>query len=360
MTSPPDAASEDLSRHSAPIVPLRAVRSWLFLIAALVVCMVVVGGATRLTGSGLSITEWKPIVGAVPPVTEAAWQDAFEKYKRIPQYQIVNKGMTLKEFTAIFWWEWSHRFLGRLIGIVFLAFFAYFLLRRAIPRPFIPKVAALFVLGGAQGGLGWFMVMSGLADDRVAVTQYRLAAHLALATVIAGYAFWLALTIREDGPERKPAPSAPASVGRAAIVLGALVYLQIIAGAFVAGLGAGHASDTWPLMGGHFIPYGLTDHSPLYMNLFENHMTVQFVHRMIAYCIALYALAFAAAVWRRPALRGPAIAIGAAVLAQIALGVATVVYGVPLGYALVHQGNAMLVLAASLWAAQRVYVPREA
>jgi cytochrome c oxidase assembly protein subunit 15 len=360
MTSLADTASTGLGRRGAPATLLRAVRTWLLLIAVLVLCMAVVGGATRLTGSGLSITEWKPIVGAVPPVSEAAWRDAFEKYKQIPQYRIVNKGMTLNQFTAIFWWEWGHRFLGRLIGFVFLLPFVFFLLRRAIPRPFIPKVAALFVLGGAQGGLGWFMVMSGLADDRVAVTQYRLAAHLALATLIAGYAFWLALTIREEGQERKQAPAAPATVGRAAIVLGALVYLQIIAGAFVAGLGAGHASDTWPLMGGHFIPYGLTDHSPLYMNLFENHMTVQFVHRMIAYCIALYALAFAAAVWRRPALRGPAIAIGAAVLAQVALGVATIVYGVPLGYALVHQGNAMLVLAASLWAVQRIYVPRGA
>ncbi len=302
MTSLADTASTDLSRRSAPAKLLRAVRIWLLIIAALVLTMVVVGGATRLTGSGLSITEWKPIVGALPPMSEAAWQDAFAKYKQIPQYQIVNKGMTLGQFTAIFWWEWGHRFLGRLIGFVFALPFAYFLLRRAIPRAFIPKVAALFVLGGAQGGLGWFMVMSGLTDDRIAVTQYRLAAHLALATLIAGYAFWLALTIRGEGQERKAAPAA-SFAGRAAIALSALVYLQIVAGAFVAGLGAGHASDTWPLMGGHFIPYGLTDRSPLYMNLFENHMTVQFVHRMIAYCIALYALTFAAAIWSRRRLK---------------------------------------------------------
>ncbi len=361
MTSLADTAPTGASRPRTPAAPLRAVRLWLLIIAALVLTMVVVGGATRLTGSGLSITEWKPIVGALPPMSEAAWQDAFEKYKQIPQYRAVNKGMTLEGFTAIFWWEWGHRFLGRAIGFVFLLPFAYFLLRRAIPRAFIPKVAALFVLGGAQGGLGWFMVASGLmGSDRIYVSQYRLAAHLALATIIAGYAFWLALTIREDGQERKAAPAACSSAGAAAIVLSALVYLQIVAGAFVAGLGAGHASNTWPLMGGHFIPYGLTDHSPLYMNLFENHITVQFVHRMIAYLIALYALAFAAAVWSRPALRAPAIAIGVAVLVQIALGVATIVYGVPLGYALLHQGNAMLVLAASLWAVQRAAAPQGA
>jgi heme a synthase len=360
MTSLAEPASAGPSRPSAPPAMLRAIRIWLLIIAALVLIMVVVGGATRLTGSGLSITEWKPIIGALPPMSEAAWQDAFEKYKQIPQYQAVNKGMTLEGFTAIFWWEWGHRFLGRAIGFVFLLPFAYFLLRRAIPRAFIPKVAALFVLGGAQGGLGWFMVASGLmGSDRIYVSQYRLAAHLALATIIAGYAFWLALTIREDGQERKAAPPV-SSAGVAAIVLAGLIYLQIIEGAFVAGLKAGHASDTWPLMGGHFIPYGLTDHSPLYMNLFENHIAVQFVHRMIAYCIALYALAFAAAVWSRPALKGPAIAIGAAVLMQIALGVATIVHGVPLVYALLHQGNAMLVLAASLWAVQRVYVPKAA
>ncbi len=354
MTSLADTASPGLSRNSAPAAQLPAVRIWLLAVAALVLAMVVVGGATRLTGSGLSITEWKPILGALPPLSEAAWQDAFEKYKHIPQYEAVNKGFSLEGFKAIFWWEWSHRLLGRLIGFVFLLPFAYFLLRRAIPKPFIPKVGALFLLGGAQGALGWFMVMSGLTDpSRIAVSQYRLAAHLALATVIAAYAFWLALTIREEGQEDAAAPAAPPSARLAAIILGALVYLQIIAGAFVAGLKGGYASNTWPLMNGEIVPAGMDQYSPLWMNLFENPLTAQFVHRLIAYFIALYAIVFALTVWRRPALRAPAIAIGAATFAQIALGVATIVYDVPLGFALLHQGNSMLVLAASLWAIQR-------
>ncbi len=354
MTSLTDTASAGLSRNSATAAQLPAVRIWLLVIAAFVLAMVVVGGATRLTGSGLSITEWKPILGALPPMSEAAWQDAFEKYKQIPQYEAVNKGFSLESFKAIFWWEWSHRLLGRLVGFVFLLPFAYFLLRRAIPRPFIPKVAALFVLGGAQGALGWFMVASGLAgSDRIAVSQYRLAAHLALATVIAAYAFWLALTIREEGQDKAAASAASPSARLAAIVLGGLVYLQIIAGAFVAGLKGGYASNTWPLMNGEIVPAGMDQYSPLWMNLFENPLTAQFVHRLIAYFIAIYAVAFALAVWRRPALRGPAIAVILATLVQIALGVATIVYDMPLGFALAHQANAMLVLAASLWAVQR-------
>ena len=360
MTSLADAAPAGLRRNAAQASQLPAVRVWLLTIAAFVLAMVVVGGATRLTGSGLSITEWKPILGALPPMSEAAWQDAFEKYKHIPQYEAVNKGISLEGFKAIFWWEWGHRLLGRLIGFVFLLPFAYFLLRRAIPRPFIPKVFALFILGGAQGALGWFMVMSGLTDpDRIAVSQYRLAAHLALATVIAAYAFWIALTISEEGRKEEPAaPAASISAGLAAIVLGGLVYLQIIAGAFVAGLKAGYASNTWPLMNGELIPAGMDQHSPLWMNLFENPLTVQFVHRLIAYFIATYAIVFALAVWRHTALRAPAIALILATLVQIALGVATIVYDVPLSYALAHQGNSMIVLATSLWAIQRAVAPR--
>jgi heme a synthase len=354
MTSLADTASAGLGRNSAQAPQLPAVRVWLVIIATFVLAMVVVGGATRLTGSGLSITEWKPIVGALPPMSEAAWQDAFEKYKQIPQYDIVNKGMSLEGFKAIFYWEWGHRLLGRLVGFVFLLPFAWFLWRGAIPKPFISKVFALFLLGGAQGALGWFMVSSGLAgSDRIAVSQYRLAAHLALATVIAAYAFWLALTIREQGQDWKAAPATASSVRVAAIVLGGLIYLQIIAGAFVAGLKGGYSSNTWPLMNGEIIPQGMALYSPLWMNLFENPLTAQFVHRLIAYFLALYAVGFALAVWRRPALKGPAIAVIVATLVQIALGVATVVYDMPLSYALIHQGNAMLVLAASLWAIQR-------
>ena len=323
-----------------------AVRFWLFAIAALVFAMVIVGGATRLTGSGLSITEWQPILGALPPQSDAAWQAAFEKYKHIPEYRLVNPDMTLSGFKAIYWWEWAHRLLGRTIGFLFLLPFVYFLARRAIPRPFIPKIAALFILGGAQGALGWFMVKSGLSD-RVDVSQYRLAAHLALATAIGAYAFWLGLSIGHDrGARRLDAARGPA------ILLCGLVYLQIIAGAFVAGLKAGHASDTWPLMNGDLVPDGLNVYAPWWLNLFENPLTAQFAHRILAYIVALAIGAFAFAAWRSKdakALRVPALAMLGVVTLQIALGVATIVYGVPLGFALAHQANAILLLALTLW-----------
>ncbi len=334
---------------------------WLFAVSAFVFAMVVVGGATRLTGSGLSITEWQPILGAIPPLNEAAWQEAYEKYRHIPQYELVNKGIGLEGFKAIYWWEWSHRLLGRLTGFVFLLPFVYFLLRRAIPKPFILKVAALFVLGGAQGALGWFMVMSGLTDpSRIAVSPNRLAAHLALATAIAAYAFWLALTIRDEQPEEEAASTASPSAKLAALILAGLVYVQIIAGAFVAGLHAGLASNTWPLMNGEIIPPGMDYYSPLYTNLFENPLTAQFVHRLLAYFIAIYAGVFALAIWRWPALRLPSAAICAAILVQIALGVATVVWGVPLGFALAHQASALILLALALWCFRRASAPAPA
>ncbi len=350
------SASPGLSRNSALTAGLPAVRIWLFAVAGLVLAMVVVGGATRLTGSGLSITEWQPILGAIPPLSEAAWQEAFEKYRHIPQYELVNKGISLEGFKGIYWWEWSHRLLGRLTGFVFLLPFVYFLARRAIPKPFIPKVAALFVLGGAQGALGWFMVMSGLSE-RVSVSQYRLAAHLALATAIAAYAFWLALTIRNEQTEAEAAPAASPSAKLAALILAGLVYVQIVAGAFVAGLHAGLASNTWPLMNGETVPPGMDYYSPLYMNLFENPLTAQFAHRLLAYLIAIYAGALALAIWRWPALRLPSAAMGAAILVQIALGVATVVWEVPFGFALTHQANAILLLALALWTIRRASAP---
>ncbi len=354
MTSLAGTASHGLSRNAAPTAKLPAVKIWLLAVAGFVLAMVVVGGATRLTGSGLSITEWQPILGAIPPLNEAAWQEALEKYRHIPQYELVNKGISLEGFKAIYWWEWSHRLLGRLTGFVFLLPFVYFLVRRAIPKPFIPKVAALFVLGGAQGALGWFMVMSGLSEPgRVSVTQYRLAAHLALATAIAAYAFWLALTIRDERQDAQAAQalSTSPSAKLAAVILAGLVYVQIIAGALVAGLKAGYASNTWPLMNGEIVPPGMD------INFFEDALTAQFVHRAIAYFIAIYAGLLALSVWRYPSLKLPAAAVGAATLVQIALGVATVVWDVPLGFALAHQAVAMILLALALWTVRRAAAP---
>ena len=362
MTSLANADESGLAETKSPGPRLRTVRIWLFAIAGLVFAMVVVGGATRLTGSGLSITEWQPILGVVPSMSEAAWQDAFEKYRHIPEYSQINRGMSIDGFKAIYWWEWTHRLLGRLIGVVFFIPFAIFLLRGSIPRAFIPRIAALFVLGGAQGALGWLMVKSGLAD-RVDVSQYRLAAHLALAVAIAGFAFWLALSIGElaQTEKRRPALKTPLPVKLGAGILAGLVYLQIIAGAFVAGLKAGHASNTWPLMNGEIIPPGLDAFSPWYLNLFENPLTAQFAHRALAYAIAIFAAAFLVFLWnagRARALRLPMLTITAAVLIQIALGVATIVYGVPLLIALAHQANAILVFALSLWVLQMAISPR--
>ena len=361
MTSLMNAAETGLVENKVVSRRMASVRVWLFAIAGLVFAMVVVGGATRLTGSGLSITEWQPILGVVPPMSEAAWRDAFEKYRQIPEYSQINPGMTLGGFKAVYWWEWTHRLLGRLIGVVFFIPFAVFLLRRSIPRALIPRIVALFVLGGAQGALGWFMVRSGLAD-RVDVSQYRLAAHLALAVAIAGFAFWLALSIGESALAERGRlagqSSLPVKIGAA--MLACLVYLQIIAGAFVAGLKAGHASNTWPLMNGEIIPPGLDAFSPWYVNLFENPLTAQFVHRALAYAIAIFAAGFAAAVWnttRAQALRLPLLAITAAVFIQIALGVATIVYGVPLAIALAHQASAIVIFALSLWALHRAFAP---
>ncbi len=356
MTSLANTAANDRAttrRGAARILP---VRIWLFTLAALVFAMVVAGGATRLTGSGLSITEWRPILGAVPPMSEGVWEEAFAKYRQIPQYRLANPGMSLDAFKAIYWWEWAHRLLGRVIGAVFLIPFAFFLARGAIPRRFVAPVAALFALGAAQGALGWFMVKSGLAD-RVDVSQYRLAAHLALAVAIGGFAFWLGLAMR--GPEETErancSPASPA-IRLGAGVLAALVYLQIIAGAFVAGLHGGLASNTWPLMNGELVPPGLDAFSPWPLNLFENPLAAQFAHRALAYAIAIFAALFAAAAWRSArarAIRLPLLALNAAVLAQIALGVATIILGVPLGLALAHQANAMLVFALALWTLRR-------
>ncbi len=356
MTSLANAAQSERVQ-SKGATALSAVRAWLFVVAAFVFAMVIVGGATRLTGSGLSITEWQPILGVIPPVSDGAWQEAFEKYRHIPQYEHINRGMSLESFKAIYWWEWTHRFLGRLIGFVFFIPFAIFLARGSIARRFIPRIAALFVLGAAQGALGWFMVKSGLAD-RVDVSQYRLAAHLALAVAIGGYALWLALSIPEPSGKSKAVPLM-AKLG--AGTLASLVYLQIIAGAFVAGVHGGHASNTWPLMNGEVIPPGLDVYSPWYLNLFENPLTAQFTHRTLAYVIALAAAGFGVLVWRSSnmrALRLPMLALGAAILAQIALGVATIVYDVPLMIALAHQANAIIVFALALWTLHRAVDPR--
>lgn len=321
---------------------------WLFAVAALVFLMVSVGGATRLTGSGLSITEWQPIMGVVPPLSETDWRKALEKYRQIPQYQHVNKGMSLAAFKRIFWWEWTHRFLARFVGVAFLVPFLCFLATGRIARALVPKLAGLFALGGLQGVIGWYMVRSGLAE-RIDVSQYRLALHLSLAILIFGGLLWIALSLGERRP--RGADVAPAYRRAAAVIVG-LVFLQIVAGAFVAGMKAGAGYNTWPLIDGQWIPQGLGAMWPWWANLFENALTVQFNHRMLAYALAI---AVAWHIWSLlrqmddRAVRLSAVALGLAVLAQIALGIWTLLAHVPLSLGLAHQAGAVAVFGVALW-----------
>ena len=326
---------DKLSARQTAALPY--VRAWLLAVAFLIFCMVIVGGATRLTDSGLSITEWKPLLGAIPPFTEAQWLDAFEKYRLIPEYQLVNKGMSLDDFKFIYWWEWAHRFLGRFIGLAFLLPFLYFAATGSLSRKTMLRLGVLFVLGGLQGALGWYMVSSGLVD-RVDVSQYRLAAHLTLATVIFGAILWVAYGLGRD--RRVPSSGADGM----ALLIVALVVLQVAAGGFVAGLDAGMAYNTWPLMDGKLVPQGLFAIEPWWRNVFENALTVQFDHRLLAYVILVAVAGFAYVAQTRQAAT-----LLIAVVLQAGLGIWTLLWQVPMALGLMHQGGALLVLAAALW-----------
>ncbi len=322
------------------------IRYWLWLMALLVFTMVIVGGATRLTESGLSITEWAPVTGAVPPLSEDDWLDAFDKYQQIPQYRELNKGMSLSEFKMIYWWEWAHRFLGRLIGVVFFVPFVWLLATGRVERRLAPWLVGAFVLGGLQGALGWYMVASGLVD-RVSVSQYRLAAHLVLASAIFAYLIWIAERLRRRSPE---APS-PGRLRFTAGLIVCLVLLQIVLGALVAGLDAGLTYQTWPMMDGRLVPEGLWMQAPAWINVFENITTVQFDHRILAYLLVVVTL-FHAVDAMRTAGEGPAPAravyLAALTLGQAGLGIATLLMGVPILIALAHQAGAMIVLAVAV------------
>lgn len=321
---------------------MRPVRLWLYAVAVLVALMVMVGGATRLTGSGLSITEWKPVTGIVPPLSDSAWQAEFEAYQKIPQYQQVNRGMSLAEFKFIYAWEWSHRALGRIIGFVFLLPLLWFAWRGLVDRALGWKLGALFVLGGLQGAIGWWMVASGLSV-RTDVSQYRLAVHLTTACLIFSAIVAVATSLERRARER----AAPRLYVVAVIIL-ALVFVQIFLGAVVAKTNAGLTFNTWPLMDGRFIPptASLLTLSPWWKNAFENVMTVQFDHRMVAYAI------FAAAAWhafdaRRAAAASRASLLFLLVAAQVVLGIVTLLWVAPFTLALLHQLGAIVVLAAA-------------
>lgn len=334
-----------------------AVRLWLYLVIALVLAMIVVGGATRLTDSGLSITEWQPIIGALPPLNEAHWLEAFEKYKQIPEYHEINKGMSLEAFKAIYWWEWAHRFLGRFIGMAFALPLLAFWIFRKIPRGMEIKLLGVLALGGLQGAIGWYMVKSGLVD-RIDVSHYRLALHLGTAFLIVGLLVWLAQETRPRDTTIRLETVAPAHVRLARVLVFAL-FVQVLLGALVAGLKAGLTYNTWPLMDGRFIPNGLLAMTPWYENFFENVTMVQFDHRMMAYLIGLLALTH---VYQ---LRGgddgrvtaSAALLLAAIVIQMGIGIWTLVAAqgeIPIGLGLMHQGGAALVFAISVWHLHRI------
>jgi len=322
------------------------VAAWLLACCALVFAMVVVGGVTRLTHSGLSIVEWQPILGTLPPVGEAQWLETFDKYKLTPEYRKVNQGMSLEAFKSIFWWEYFHRLLGRMIGVVFLLPLLWFWWRGRIDRPLALKLAGIFVLGGLQGAMGWYMVKSGLVDDP-RVSQYRLTAHLIIALAIYAAMLWTALGLHYRDPV---ATNAPPLRRFAWIITAAVAYLAVTGG-FVAGIRAGFAYNTFPLMNGHWVPPEMFMLDPWYLNFFNNMATVQFDHRLGAWLLALLAPWF----WlraRREALTPRAklaIDLLLSMLAlQIALGIATLLLAVPIPLAAAHQGGAVLLLTAAL------------
>jgi cytochrome c oxidase assembly protein subunit 15 len=327
----------------SPFIKSRtAVGLWLLAIAAIIMGMVTIGGLTRLTGSGLSITEWDPIMGAIPPLNDAQWADAFDKYQRIPQYFIENRGMSLEQFQGIFWWEWTHRLLGRLLGVLFIVPFLWFAWKGVIARRDWPRLLLLFALGGLQGFIGWWMVESGL-ETRVSVSQYRLAIHLGTAIILLGAILWVALEYLR-GIKAPPKPAARA------YGLVVLVYVQMLLGALVAGLHAGLLYNTWPDMNGRVFPEDPFAVSPWWLNPFENPGLAQFDHRIGAYVVAGFAAyVYAKGVKLSGAAKKSAKLVATITAVQIGLGIATLLMQAPEGLAAFHQVVAASLFCAAVW-----------
>jgi cytochrome c oxidase assembly protein subunit 15 len=343
--SPSTAAGSTARAHRGIVV-------WLLICCAVVFAIVVVGGVTRLTHSGLSITEWQPIVGTLPPLSDADWSAAFSKYQLTPEYQQVNKGMSLGDFQRIFWWEYFHRLLGRLVGVVFLLPFLWFLARREIPPGYGIPFAVIFALGAAQGALGWYMVQSGLvADPRV--SQFRLTAHLGLAFLIFAAMFWAALSLLAPQRADRDVDNALSSIRRFALAVACLVFLQALSGGMVAGIRAGFAYNTFPLMNGAIVPAEILSLDPAWKNFFYNMATVQFVHRVLALLLAFAVPLLWWNVVRGAARVPPRATVGAHLLlamlaVQVTLGILTLVLVVPLPLAALHQAGALLLFAFAL------------
>ncbi len=332
----------------------RPIAIWLLVCCAMIFVMVVLGGVTRLTHSGLSMVEWRPLLGWLPPFTEAAWEQAFAKYKTFPEYQKLNYGMALAEFKVIFWMEYVHRLWGKAIGIVFIFPFLYFLATGRVRKRLRPHLALMFILGGLQGALGWYMVKSGLVD-RPDVSQYRLTAHLGAAFLIYAYILWVALGLLAPAPKGLHGPTA---LRRASMLLVGLVFLTALSGGLVAGLDAGFTYNTFPLMGGRLVPEGLFEQAPVYLNFLENVTTVQFVHRVLALLTFVSVLLFwlkARGIALPRSARLPIDALMSLAAVQVALGISTLVLVVPVPLAAAHQAGALLLFTAALWTARALH-----
>lgn len=329
----------------------RAIRGWLMMLFALVLIMIAVGGLTRLTDSGLSITEWAPVTGALPPMSAEAWESEFDKYREIPQYQLMNRGMSLDEFKVIYYWEWGHRQLGRFIGLVWAVGFVWFLAARQIPKGWTGRLLLLGGLGGLQGAIGWWMVASGLEEGMLSVASYRLATHLGLAFVIFGFIAWfIYLLSRTPADLLQARRSGDARLVRLGNLLVGLAFVQILLGALVAGIDAGRAFPDWPLMAGGFLPPQPFSLQPIWRNFFEDAGLVQFMHRMAGYIL----FAFALVLWwiaRKSANRQITASFNmmmVVMLAQVVLGIFTVIYSAPVELAITHQFVAVILWAMIL------------
>lgn len=335
----------------------RQIAIWLLVVCGLIFAMVVLGGVTRLTRSGLSIVEWAPILGILPPLNEAQWLEAFGKYQQFPEYQKINLGMDLAGFKSIFWFEYFHRLLGRSIGLAFFVPFVYFAARRMLSRHLMPKLIAMFVLGGLQGVLGWYMVKSGLVD-RPHVSQYRLTAHLSLAIAIYGYMLWIALDLLLPRQAYASDEHLPL-LRRASVALLVLIGIMIVSGGFVAGTKAGFVYNTFPDMNGYWLPPGLYEASPWYHNLFDDLTSVQFNHRVLAYLIIGSVIGFV--VWVRkmqlPAMTMISVyAVVAAMLLQVALGISTLLTHVAVAVGAAHQGGAVVLFTTVVFLVRLFYL----
>lgn len=323
----------------------RGIRAWLMVIFALVTIMIAVGGLTRLTDSGLSITEWKPVTGSVPPLNAETWESEFEKYKQIPEYQLQNKGMSLAEFKVIYWWEWGHRQLGRVIGLVWAVGFLGFLVTKNIPTGWTGRLLFLGALGGLQGAVGWWMVSSGLEGSMLDVASYRLATHLGLAFVILGYISWFVFLLGQSEKDLLQARRMrETKLFKISTGLLHFTFLQILIGALVAGIDAGRNYVDWPLMAGGFLPPDLFALDPWWRNFFEDDGLVQFMHRMVGYALFIFAIV----VWRRSRQSGNSQirtgynAVMLMIIVQMILGIVTVMYSAPWQIAIIHQIGAVL------------------